>query len=416
MEFGADGLTDLDYDYAFRDPVKAKQEIDKIIKELQEYGTTEKAAAEKAAKAAETVRKEAERRADDRADEWLKKQIQKGLDEKAAAEAIAAAKRLKILKQAWAIEDAERRRKLEEILAERQSVSPSSVLAGLPLPVKPPVPGDDLDPVPDAVLNLPEFYKVLNIRIDATFEEVKKGYRREALKWHPDKNRDNPEEAAERFKKISEAFDTLFDPEKRSSYDSGQALIPRKVKKLAGHGWNTLKDDDDQALTSQGFKWKRSSWIGYVLYSGRIDDTDPIVDDPVNDPRVPQEKIKVFWRFIGEKAYDARKKGGGKSDGKWLRDFLAEVWKDTPCKWPGAAELQSMNETAQAEWKERRMVYNRRKEKVLLNIQLHEAYLAIPGRERKERARISEKKIHVGQLPRPDGDGDPFQAMVLQSM
>merc|ERR1711963_847872 len=160
----------------------------------------------------------------------------------------------------------------------------------------------------------------------------------------------------------------------------------KRTKKLAGHGWNQVKDDDDEALTPLGFRWKRQSWIGYVLYQGRIDDEDPIVDDPVNDPRVPQEKIKVFWRFIGEKAFMAREEA--ENDKKWLQKFIAVLWKDTPDRWPGGAELKKMSESAQLEWKERRMVYNRRKEKVLLNIQLHEAYLAIPNREAKEKARI----------------------------
>ena len=47
-----------------------------------------------------------------------------------------------------------------------------------------------------------------------------------------------------------------------------------------------------------------------------------------------------------------------------------------------------MNEVAQMEWKERRMVYNRRKQKLFTAIDLHQVYLDIPGREQKEKARI----------------------------
>lgn len=44
-------------------------------------------------------------------------------------------------------------------------------------------------------------------------------YRKLALKWHPDKNPDNKQQAEENFKEISEAYDVLSDPEKRQVYD-----------------------------------------------------------------------------------------------------------------------------------------------------------------------------------------------------
>ncbi|MBI4338040.1 MAG: molecular chaperone DnaJ [Chloroflexi bacterium] len=64
---------------------------------------------------------------------------------------------------------------------------------------------------------LRDYYEVLEVTRDASEEEVRKAYRRLALEWHPDRNR-NPE-AAERFKEISEAYQVLSDPEKRRSYD-----------------------------------------------------------------------------------------------------------------------------------------------------------------------------------------------------
>jgi len=44
-----------------------------------------------------------------------------------------------------------------------------------------------------------KLYDALNIKPDATQDEIKKGYRKAALKWHPDKNKDNPN-ASEKFK------------------------------------------------------------------------------------------------------------------------------------------------------------------------------------------------------------------------
>ncbi|KAG5443830.1 DnaJ sub B member 6-A [Clonorchis sinensis] len=65
----------------------------------------------------------------------------------------------------------------------------------------------------------PDYYAVLAVSRDATSDDIKKAYRRLALKWHPDKNPDNKEYAEHRFKLISEAYEVLSDQSKRRVYD-----------------------------------------------------------------------------------------------------------------------------------------------------------------------------------------------------
>jgi molecular chaperone DnaJ len=63
-----------------------------------------------------------------------------------------------------------------------------------------------------------DYYEVLGVGRNATEEEIKRAYRKLAVKFHPDKNPDDPH-AEEKFKEIGEAYDVLMDPDKRVTYD-----------------------------------------------------------------------------------------------------------------------------------------------------------------------------------------------------
>ncbi|XP_069722426.1 dnaJ homolog subfamily B member 8 [Phaenicophaeus curvirostris] len=80
-----------------------------------------------------------------------------------------------------------------------------------------------------------DYYKVLGLQKSASQDDVKKSYHKLALKWHPDKNPSNKEEAEKKFKAITEAYKVLSDPQERSLYDrSVKESRPRRGRNATG--------------------------------------------------------------------------------------------------------------------------------------------------------------------------------------
>ena len=79
-----------------------------------------------------------------------------------------------------------------------------------------------------------DYYEVLGVSRDVNEADLKKAYRRLAMKHHPDRNQDN-EEAESMFKEAKEAYDVLSNPQKRAAYDQfGHAGVDQSAGAGAG--------------------------------------------------------------------------------------------------------------------------------------------------------------------------------------
>src|SRR6186997_2127241 len=82
------------------------------------------------------------------------------------------------------------------------------------------------------------YYEVLGVSREAEAEEIKRSYRKLAVKFHPDKNPDDPS-AEERFKELGEAYDVLMDANKRAAYDRfGHAAFAQGTAGPGGGGFH----------------------------------------------------------------------------------------------------------------------------------------------------------------------------------
>jgi len=133
-----------------------------------------------------------------------------------------------------------------------------------------------------------DYYELLELSREATAADIKKSYRKLALKWHPDKNPENPDEATRKFKEIAEAYEVLIDDKKRKIYDryGKEGLAPGgggagpSHRSRRYHG--AQMDDDLQFGGFHSFAFRDPFDIFREFFGGR----DPFEDfmDPFADP------------------------------------------------------------------------------------------------------------------------------------
>ena len=83
-----------------------------------------------------------------------------------------------------------------------------------------------------------DYYEILGVGRDAADDDIKKAYRKLAVKYHPDKN-PGDKTAEEKFKEVGEAYEALSDPQKRAAYDQyGHAAFDPRMRAGRGGGFH----------------------------------------------------------------------------------------------------------------------------------------------------------------------------------
>lgn len=152
-----------------------------------------------------------------------------------------------------------------------------------------------------------DLYAVLELPITATDDDVRKAYRRLAVRWHPDKNPEDLINAERRFKEVAEAYEVLRDPLKRRRYDHLRAGPARPRRTTSWFGNTDGFGDDlwkDEGWGGSGPGWAfRNPFDVFKEFFGERDpwtDMTPRARRQGSAPRARSATGSSFWSVSSE--------------------------------------------------------------------------------------------------------------------
>ena len=166
-----------------------------------------------------------------------------------------------------------------------------------------------------------DYYKTLGVDKSANNEDIKKAYRKLAVKYHPDTNAGN-KELESKFKDLNEAYEVLKDPEKRKKYDT------------LGSSWNNFRQTGGREAD---FNW--SEWASQPRASSRRRASDSYTNfgDVFSGGGVSEFFEKIFGSGFSQKA-------GFQPTPKKGEDFQTEVEISLEEAFKGTSRLLSIND------------------------------------------------------------------------
>jgi len=176
-----------------------------------------------------------------------------------------------------------------------------------------------------------DHYEVLGIEEDADNSQIKKAYRKLALKYHPDKNQGNEESVTKLFREVQNAYDVLMDPQERAWYDKHKDAILMKSGEYEDNEvsiseffspfcYTGFEDDDNGFYSVYGKLFKDISEEDYKFMNADEDDY-PQFGDSKTDPVFVVQVFYGYWQsystkktYVWEEEYDTRD-----APNRWVR-------------------------------------------------------------------------------------------------
>ncbi len=143
-----------------------------------------------------------------------------------------------------------------------------------------------------------DYYKILNISMEATNDEIKKAFRSLAKKYHPDRNKDD-KDALRKFQEVNEAYEVLSNETSRKKYDDERSKFNRKNNK------DTNKENNNNSRNDKKYQAKGENIENlnkyFESFFGFNANTNDINKDKLKNEKNPIDTSKMFESFFNIK-------------------------------------------------------------------------------------------------------------------
>tara|TARA_B100001250_G_scaffold411327_1_gene439715 strand:+ start:186 stop:629 length:444 start_codon:yes stop_codon:yes gene_type:complete len=144
------------------------------------------------------------------------------------------------------------------------------------------------------------YYEILGINKTANKEEIKAAYKKLALKYHPDKNINNKEEAERKFKEVSEAYEILSDDQKKYNYERGNNIIIQNhnpfdiFDNIFKHHHQTFNDININSHISVNSNFSSVNTSTQIIGNQKITRIEKTIKTPNGVQTIIEEKIETI--------------------------------------------------------------------------------------------------------------------------